>query len=291
MRTGTTVTSVTPAPDGGHLVRTDQGDWSADAVVVASGACNLPHLPAPEAALPGVTSLTALGYRNPQQVRVPRRYRGADIMWWMDAAGVLGEGYREMDDLVRARSLPSMQLSGSSGDAALDLNALTPRGARLLGRLAAVRDGRLLFSGSLRNVCRLADLKLDRLLGTLDVWADETGVDVSDPPERLAPTAVPADPTLEIDLRKGEIRTIIWATGYRPDLSWLKVPVLNPRGRLIHDGGVARFPGLYFMGMPFLRRRKSTLIDGADADAGDLAAHLVEHLDAVVRRRGLLATT
>jgi putative flavoprotein involved in K+ transport len=218
-----------------------------------------------------------------EHVRVPRRYRGADILWWMEAAGVLDERYDEMDDLVRARSLPSMQLAGSPDGETLDLNTLAGRGARLLGRLAAVRDGRLLFSGSLPNVCGLADLKLERLLDTLDAWAADTGVHVSEPPERFALTKVPSPPLLDLDLGRGEIRTIIWATGYRPDLSWLELPVLNPRGRLIHDGGVTRFPGVYLMGMPFLRRRKSTLIDGAAADARDLTAHLATHLDSLVR--------
>jgi putative flavoprotein involved in K+ transport len=302
------------------VVETDQGRWTADAVVVASGACNLPRVPAVREALPGgIVSLTAWEYRSPDQVpdggvlvvgasaggvqiadellrhgrpvsiaagehvRVPRRYRGADILWWMEAAGVLDERYDEMDDLVRARSLPSMQLAGAAEDGTLDLNALTGRGARLHGRLAAIRDGVALFSGSLPNVCSLADLKLARLLDTLDAWAEESGVDVPEPAERLAPTAVPSPPSLELDLRRGEIRTVIWATGYRPDLSWLGPSVVDSRGRLVHDGGVTRFPGLYLMGMPFLRRRKSTLIDGSRADAADLIEHLAAHLDSRAR--------
>ncbi len=318
VRTGTTVTSVRPS-GGGYAVDSDDGSWSADAVVVASGACNIAVVPpVREAVPPGIASITAADYRNPDQVpeggvlvvgasssgvqiadellrhgrrvtvaagehvRLPRRYRGADILWWMEAAGVLDDRYDQMDDLVRARSLPSMQLAGSPGGEALDLNALTGRGARLVGRLSAIRDGRALFSGSLPNVCALADLKLARLLDGFDAWAAESGLDVPEPPERPAPTAVPSPPRLELDLGSGEIRTILWATGYRPDLSWLELPVLNPRGRLIHDGGVTRFPGLYLMGMPFLRRRKSTLIDGARADAGELAAHLAGHLDAAV---------
>jgi putative flavoprotein involved in K+ transport len=320
VRAGTTVESVRPRGGDGYVVETDQGRWTADAVVVASGACNLPRVPAVREALPdGIVSLTAWEYRSPDQVpdggvlvvgasaggvqiadellrhgrpvsiaagehvRVPRRYRGADILWWMEAAGVLDERYDEMDDLVRARSLPSMQLAGAAEDGTLDLNALTGRGARLHGRLAAIRDGVALFSGSLPNVCSLADLKLARLLDTLDAWAEESGVDVSEPAERLAPTAVPSPPSLELDLRRGEIRTVIWATGYRPDLSWLGPSVVDSRGRLVHDGGVTRFPGLYLMGMPFLRRRKSTLIDGSRADAADLIEHLAAHLDSRAR--------
>jgi putative flavoprotein involved in K+ transport len=320
VRTGTTVTSVRPAADAGYAVEADGGSWGADAVVVASGACNIASVPAVREAVPaGITSLTSADYKNPDQVpeggvlvvgasasgvqiadellrhghpvtiatgehvRVPRRYRGADILWWMEEAGILDERYDQMDDLVRARSLPSMQLAGSPRGEALDLNALTGRGGRLVGRLSAIREGRALFSGSLRNVCALADLKLARLLDNLDAWAAETGLDVAEPPERFAPTVVPSPPLLELDLRRGEIRTILWATGYRPDLSWLELPVRNPRGRLVHDGGVTRFPGLYLMGMPFLRRRKSTLIDGARADAAELTAHLANHLDSRAR--------
>jgi len=319
VRTGTTVTSVRPAGRG-YAVETDDGGWTADAVVVASGACNVASVPAVrEAVPPGITSLTPAEYRNPDQVpeggvlvvgasasgvqiadelirdgrpvtiavgehvRVPRRYRGADILWWMEAAGVLDERYDQMDDLVRARSIPSMQLAGSLGGETLDLNALSGRGARLVGRLSAIRDGRALFSGSLPNVCALADLKLARLLDTLDAWAARSELDVPEPPERFPPTAVPSPPPLDLDLRRGEIRTIVWATGYRPDLSWLGLPVVNARGRLIHEGGVTRFPGIYLMGMPFLRRRKSTLIDGARADSQELAAHLATHLDSVAR--------
>ena len=137
-----------------------------------------------------------------EHVRLPRRYRGADILWWMEAAGVLDDGHDEIDDLVRARSIPSMQLAGSPDGDPLDLNALTGRGARLVGRLGAVRDGRALFSGSLPNVCALADLKLTRLLDRIDAWAAEAGLDAAAPPERLRPTAVPSPPALELDLRE-----------------------------------------------------------------------------------------
>ena len=216
-----------------------------------------------------------------EHVRMPRTYRGRDILWWLDASGVLDQRYDEMDDLVRARNVPSMQLVGSRGRT-VDLNALTSAGVRLAGRLAGIQDGVAQFSGSLPNVCALADLKLGRLLNTIDAWAGAAG-------ERFAPTIMRTAP-LGLDLRSGEIGTIVWATGYRPDLSWLDIPVLDRRGRAVHDGGVTACPGLYLIGMPFLRRRKSSLIDGAAADAAELTRHLAGHLDALVGHRGRSAS-
>ncbi len=84
---------------------------------------------------------------------------------------------------------------------------------------------------------------------------------------------------LRVNLTSGEIRTIVWATGFAPDHSWLDVPVFNRKGRIKHDGGVVEAPGMYLMGIPFLRRRKSSLIDGAADDARDLSTYLASHLD------------
>ncbi len=94
-------------------------------------------------------------------MRLPRTYRGRDVLWWMDASGVWDQRYDEIDDLTRARRLPSPQLVGTPERTTLDLNALTAMGVELVGRWAAVRDGRALFSGGLRNVFSLADLKMD----------------------------------------------------------------------------------------------------------------------------------
>jgi putative flavoprotein involved in K+ transport len=312
VRTGTTVTSVLAA-GGGYVVQTDQGVWHAPTVVLACGGATLPAVPELARLVPaGISSVTPAGYRNPgelppggvlvvgasasgvqladelhrsgrpvtlaigEHVRMPRTYRGRDILWWLDAAGVLDQRYDEVDDLVRARNVPSMQLVGTPGRT-VDLNALSSAGVRLAGRLAGIQDGVAQFSGSLPNVCALADLKLGRLLDTIDAWAGTAG-------ERFAPTAVRAAP-LGLDLRSGEISTIVWATGYRSDLSWLHVPVLDRKGRIVHDGGATASPGLYVIGMPFLRRRKSTLIDGAADDAADLTTYLAGHLDALTGYR------
>ncbi|MEN3319928.1 MAG: putative flavoprotein involved in transport [Mycobacterium sp.] len=315
VRANTTVTSVRQA-EGGYVVQTDQDVWHTRSVVLAPGASTVPKVPALQGSLPsGITTLTLLDYRNPSQlpdggvlvvgasasgiqiagelhrsgrpvtlavgehVRMPRIYRGKDILWWMDAAGLLDDRFDEIPDLVRARNLPSMQLVGSPDRATVDLNSLSQLGVQLVGRLAGIRDGIAQFSGSLPNMITLADLKLERLLDTIDAWATKAGCDSGDPPRRFAPTTVAVPSPLSLDLRSGAIRTILWATGFRPDLSWLDVPVVDRKGRVRHDGGVTASPGLYLMGMPFLRRRKSTLIDGAAADAADLSRHLAHYLD------------
>jgi putative flavoprotein involved in K+ transport len=316
VRANTTVTSVR-AVERGYVVQTDQDTWQARAVVSASGAAAVPHVPPMLRGVPaGIITLTPTDYRNPSQlpdggvlvvgasasgvqiaeelhrsgrpvtlavgehVRMSRTYRGKDILWWMDASGLLDERYDEIPDLVRARTLPSMQLVGSPERRSVDLNALRRLGVRLVGRLAGIRDGVAQFSGSLANVSALADLKLGRLLDTFDTWAAKSDVDGLGRPQRFAATEVPAPAQLALDLRSGEIRTILWATGFRPDLSWLQVPIFDRKSRVRHDGGVTASPGLYLIGMPFLRRRKSSLIDGAAADAADLTGHLVRYLDA-----------
>jgi putative flavoprotein involved in K+ transport len=137
----------------------------------------------------------------------------------------------------------------------------------------------------LRNKCELADLKLGRLLDTIDEWATDNGFDDSPPPHRFPPTVVDPSPLLGIDLASGEIDTIIWATGFRPDYSWLDVNVLDGKGMIRHDGGVVDSPGMFLIGSPFLRRRKSSFIDGARADAQELIVELTAYLD----RRASLA--
>ena len=313
--THTTVASVTPA-HAGYRVSTNQGDLDCRTLVIASGACNVARCPALAGAVPSsITSMTALEYRRPDQlpdggvmvvgasatgvqladeihrsgrpvtiavgehVRLPRMYRGRDVLWWMHESGVWDQRYDEMDDLVRARKLPSPQLVGTPERITLDLNALADSGVAIVGRLAAIRDGRALFSGGLLNQFALADLKMNRLLDAFDEWAAARPHDLDvGPIERFEPTRMPAKSRLDLDLEGGEIKSIVWATGFHPDYSWLNLPVIDRKGHLIHDGGVVAAPGVYALGLPILRRRKSTFIHGAEDDARDVVDHLVGYL-------------
>ena len=300
--------------DDGYRVVTSQGELECRSLVIASGACNVPVVPALREAVPAsIACFTPFDYRNPESlpeggvlvvgasatgvqladeirrsgrrvllsvgehVRLPRTYRGRDVLWWMEASGIWNQRYDEIDDVERARKLPSPQLVGSPERATLDLNTLSAAGVEIVGRLAAVRDGRALFSGGLRNQFALADLKMNRLLESFDEWALGAAVEAL-PPERFEPTRVPSAPRLHLDLASGEIRSIVWATGFRPDYRWLDVPVLDRKGRLQHDGGVVAAPRLYAIGLPVLRRRKSTFIHGAEDDARDVVEHLARAL-------------
>jgi putative flavoprotein involved in K+ transport len=311
VRTGTTVHTLRTVSQG-FEIGADDDLLRARAVVLATGACTLPAIPGIAGAVPeSITTLSPLTYRDPGQlphggvlvvgasatgiqlaaeihasgrpvtlaagehVRLPRRYRSRDIFWWLEATGLLAERYDEIDDLTRARHLPSPQLTGTPA-AITDLNALAARGVRIVGRLGRIIDGVAQFSGSLANTCALADLRLNRFLNRADEWATASGLDDElPPPHRFEPTRVDRRAPLELDLTSGEITTVLWATGFRPDHSWLDIPVRDRAGRIRHDGGVVTgAPGLYVLGLPVLRTRASTYIHGASADTEALAGHL-----------------
>ena len=314
--TGTRVQQVT-AHEGRYAVSTNSGTWQCRALVMASGAHNLPAIPEAAARLPeGVQSISAFEYKRPadipdggtlvvgasatglqlaaelnkagrqvtlavgEHVRMPRTYRGRDIQHWMEVTGRLDEGLAEVDDIVRVRNVPSPQLVGTPDRSTLDLNRLTDAGVELVGRFAGYNDGNAQFSGSLKNVCALADLKLGRLLGQIDEWIDSHDPQSPPPDARPDATRVPDSPRLILNLAKENVRSVLWATGYCPDYSWLDLPVLDRKGRLKHTGGfVDDAPGLYALGLTFLRRRSSSFIHGADADAGDIADHLADWLN------------
>ena len=316
IQTETDVTAVRAKGDRYH-VETSTGEYTARAVVLASGICNLAAVPGFAADLPtSIVQLNTRDYRNPHQlpeggvlvvgasasglqladeihksgrpvtlsvgehVRLPRIYRGHDIYHWLDRIGRLDVRFDELtdDELRRGRGLPSPQLIGTANRATLNLNELTAQGVRLVGRISAVRDHELLFSGGLKNVCNLADLKMKRLAKTIDEWIVETGVDAIAPDLDYQPTVVDDDPVLSLNLTDGGIQSVVWATGFRPDYSWLDVDVVDRKGKLTHEGGVVSSPGLYAMGLSLMRRQKSTFIYGATDDAMDISTHLADYL-------------
>jgi putative flavoprotein involved in K+ transport len=305
VRPHTTVVGLAPDPSG-FRVDTDDGSWRCRAVVVATGTEGEATVPALAKDLPGhLHQITALRYREPGQValgdvlvvgasasgvqiadelrragrrvsvavgdhvRVPRTYRGRDIYHWMNALGILDERYDEVEDLVRARRLPSLQLVGSPQRRSLDLATLSAGGVQLTGRLVGIDRGRALFSGSLANFLKAGDLKQARLLDRID---EHVG---GGPVDRPDPTPLPP-PVTELELAR--FSAVVWATGHQPRYPWLDPALLDRRGAIRHDGGVLAAPGLYVLGLPFTRRRRSNLIAGVGPDAEALCAHLVGHL-------------
>ena len=311
VQTGTTVVGLRPASPGWH-VETDQGAWRCRAVVIATGATSQPRIPAVATQLPAaIQQLSPTHYRNPEHlgprrvlvvgasasgiqiadeltrsgrdvtlavgehVRLPRTYRGRDIHWWMEAIGLADERWNEIADLARARRVPSPQLTGTPDRRSCDLNALHAAGVAMVGRIVGVSSGRVQCSGSLANLATNADLKQNRLLDRIDAFAAEAALD-DVAPDRPAPTTI-GTPATEVSL--AGIDTVVWATGYLPTYPWLDNALLDGRGQIIHEGGVMAVPGLYAVGLPLLRRRKSSFLDGIGADTVDLTVHLRAHLD------------
>ena len=293
----TRVTRVEPAARG-FTVRTDRGVWAARNVVVATGYHSYATVPDLAAGLtPDVAQTTAARYRSPAglpeggvlvvgasasgvqiaydlvrggrrvllatgaHTRLPRRYRGRDILWWLDRVGALD---RRVDDRV-AVGEPSLQLVGGSGPRGIDLGALQDAGVRLTGRLRGLRKEVAVFADDLADTVGSAQARLDRTLTTIDRYAAASGTSLA-PPDRPPVVAVPATPST-VDLRRTGITTVVWATGYRPRYPWLAVPVLDHDGRIHHRRGVTQVPGLYAIGLRMQHRRNSTFVDGARHDA------------------------
>jgi putative flavoprotein involved in K+ transport len=311
IKAGTTVLSVRATPFG-YRVETNWFGWETRAVVIATGQCDVPRIPEFAQRLPAwLHQMTPSEYRNPRQLpeggvlvvgasatgvqlaaeirqsgrdvvlsagrhtRLPRRYRGRDTWWWLERIGVLDEATDEVSDLQRARALPSFQLVGGPDGRTIDLGTLRDAGVRILGRAIGAEGRALHLRDDLAETTGAAQAALERLLARIDIVADASG----------APPATDAMRTLQFgasptafDLGAEGIRTVLWATGYRRDYSWLKVPVLDVAGEICHDGGITPSPGLYVLGLNFLRRRRSHFIDGVGFDAAELAQDIQCHL-------------
>lgn len=312
VRHETSVENLSPTDDG-YRLQTTTGPLTSSAVVIATGACGTPNIPSlADAFPPGTRHLAPIHYRNPGEVegpvlvvgasasgaqiadelcragrdvtvsvgnhvRLPRRYRGMDMHWWLEQLGVLDEHIAEVEDPLKARRTPSLQLIGSPEGRDLGLNELRSAGVAIVGRLAGVAGTTLQISGSLANVVRSADLKQERLLQRCDDHAAATGLagTLSDPyrPERTRME----EPVLALDA--GRFRTVVWATGFRPSHPYLPAAFLDAKGALRHTEGVGTQPGLFTLGNVFNKRRNSSFIDGVGRDASELTADVRTHLD------------
>ena len=311
IKAGTTVLSVRSTPFG-YRVETNWFGWETRAVVIATGQCDVPRIPEFAQRLPAwLHQMTPSEYRNPRQLpeggvlvvgasatgvqlaaeirqsgrdvvlaagrhtRLPRRYRGRDTWWWLERIGVLDEATDEVLDLQRARALPSFQLVGGPDGRTIDLGTLRDAGVRILGRAVGAEGRALHLRDDLAETTGAAQAALERLLARIDIVADASGA----PPaaDVMRTLQFGASPTA-FDLGAEGIRTVLWATGYRRNYSWLKVPVLDVAGEICHDGGITPSAGLYVLGLNFLRRRRSHFIDGVGFDAAELAQDIQCHL-------------
>jgi putative flavoprotein involved in K+ transport len=314
VETETTVVAAAPG-DGGYHVVTDRGTWTAPSVVIATGHCGRPLVPELGRELPGdIGQLVSTEYRNPGQlpaggvlivgasatgiqladeihrsgrpvtlavgrhIRLPRRHRGRDIMWWLDTVGILDQTVDDVFNVESSRAQPSLQLVGRPDHSSLDLGVLQSAGVRLVGRALSAEGGVVRFADDLRTSTSAADFRLAQLLAKIDAFIIDAGLDGDLPPaEPIEPVRPEPAPTT-IDLAAEGIRTVLWATGFARTYPWLRIPILDDRGEIIHRGGVTPAPGVYALGLALQRRRKSTFIDGVGADAAEIADLIEDRL-------------
>jgi putative flavoprotein involved in K+ transport len=309
VRTGVTVTAVHPAGSR-WLVQTDTGRFVADNVVVCTGHYDATALPAFAAQLPAtVTQLHTRRYRNPEQLPpggvlvvgagpsgqqvagelaragrtvflsvgrhrpLPRRYRGRDVYWWMDRSGMLDRTVDSLGDGQAPHRSPSIVLAGEDRD--LDLRRLVSDGVIPTGRLRSVEGNRVSLSDDLPDRLAEADAHARELRRKVDAFVRMCRLDA--PREQRLPDDPPswADRAPRtLSFRGDDISTVVWATGFRRDYSWLHAPVLDPAGEPAHRRGVTSSRGLYFLGLRWMHRRNSNFIDGVGADAAFLAGRI-----------------
>ena len=289
----------------GFRVETSEGVIEANNVVAATGPFQVPIIPplVPEAA--GVLQIHSSAYRNLRQLptgavlvvgagssgtqiadellaagrrvylsvgpheRPPRAYRGLDFCWWL---GVLGKWDAETREAGKEHV--TIAVSGARGGQTVDFRRLAARGMTLVGLTRSYKDGTMTFAGDLADNIARGDANYMSLLDEADAYAARNGLDLPSDPEarRIEPEPdCVTNPVLALNLKGAGVASIIWATGFAADYSWLKVDAFDAQGRPRHQRGVSAEPGIYFLGLPWLSRRASSFIWGVWHDAKHLA--------------------
>jgi putative flavoprotein involved in K+ transport len=292
----------------GFRVETSDGVIEANSVVAATGPFQRPVMPAvvPEDA--GITQIHSNTYRNPDQLpegavlvvgagssgvqiadellradkrvylsvgphdRPPRSYRGRDFVWWL---GVLGKW--DAEALEPGMEHVTIAVSGADGGHTIDFRRLATQGMTLVGRTESFNDGVMHFATDLAHNLVQGDANALSVLDEADAYVTRNGLDLPQEPEARNIEPDPpcvTDPILELNLAEAGITSIVWATGFAVDYSWLKVDAVDEEGKPKHQRGISAEPGIYFLGLPWQSRRASSFIWGVWHDAKFLADHI-----------------
>jgi len=296
---------------------TSRGTWVARSVVIATGACDRPRIPHWGLQLsPAIHQLASSTYRGADtlpdggvlvvgasatgvqlaseiaasgretvlaagsHVRSPRRYRGRDLFDWLDASGFLNDQTPTHRTLAELIAQPSMQLVGSDDDREIGLANLADQGVVITGRAVGALGSVVGFEDNLLQNVRQAERRREGLLARIDAYIADQGIDapVDNTARRQHGLLVPFRGA--VDLKARGISTVVWATGYRRDYSWLHFDACDAQGELRQAGGVCDIPHLYALGLPFMRHRASSFIDGVGRDAEALAPIIAARLGA-----------
>jgi len=306
VQSGTTVERVERQGEDCYRIVTDRGEWRARNVVIATGFCDRPRIPAfADDVSPRIHQVVPSDYRRPSQlpkgnvlivgasatgaqiadelreagrgvtlavgthVRLPRRYRGRDILHWMVAMGAFRAPANPADE----RLSPPPQLVGNPDNRDLDLGRLQAQGVQLVGRATSAAGDRIFFADDLASTLQTADAGLDALLGKIDAYIEADIGEWLPRPTRMAPVACGDVPT-QVVFDEAGITSIIWATGYDRHYPWLRLPIVDERGDVRHVRGITDAPGVVVLGMRFQATKGSNLIDGVGADAEELADYI-----------------
>jgi putative flavoprotein involved in K+ transport len=289
-------------------VDTEAGRLRAANVVVATGSYHRPIIPVIAASIPAqIFQIHTRDYKNPEQLppgdvlivgsgasgvqiaeelnlsgrnvylsvgrhdKVPRRYRGRDFYWWFEALGIWSRPLDLQPELQEFRVL----ITGARGGHDIDLRQFGPSGITLLGRLKGIAEGKLHFASGVAQTLARADAWFPPYRARFDAYAERKAPDLS--PALEPQQSVPSIPSHieRLDLARSAIKSIMWATGFHYDYSWIKLPILNNKGEPQLRRGVSKIPGLYFLGLRRSYSISSGLLSGVGQDAAYIAQHIV----------------